>query len=217
LALIEKHIPQEDRLGFYFHAKDIYHGARYFDRRKPEWASEEKRHSILCELAAIIDDLTLPIVWGQYQKDKFGLELLASVPEKTKHALIHAIAATDCLTRADGWLEKYSPAELAAVIHEDGSASKKLIKYNVRILRDNDLMKAWGYTEEIEAELHLPSNRIIDTVHFAEKADAHPLQLADLCAFGMARLLKEKPLPAYIGHVLSKHMAWINLFARSFR
>jgi hypothetical protein len=28
VALVEKHIPPEDRLGFFFHATDIYHGSK---------------------------------------------------------------------------------------------------------------------------------------------------------------------------------------------
>jgi hypothetical protein len=43
VALIEKYIPEPDRVRFIFHATDIFfHGSGYFDRRKPEWADQEK-------------------------------------------------------------------------------------------------------------------------------------------------------------------------------
>ena len=60
-ALIDKHIPKADRPGFVFHATDIFHGSRYFDRKKPEWASRERRWAILEDLAQIISDLKLPV------------------------------------------------------------------------------------------------------------------------------------------------------------
>lgn len=42
VALIEKHIEPERRLGFVFHATDIYHGTGYFDRRKARWKERER-------------------------------------------------------------------------------------------------------------------------------------------------------------------------------
>src|ERR1700730_13747397 len=62
VALIEKHILPDARPGFYFHAKEIFHGSGYFDRKKPEWADNQKRYDVLCELAEIIDILKLPVV-----------------------------------------------------------------------------------------------------------------------------------------------------------
>jgi hypothetical protein len=47
VALIERYIPEPDRLGFVFHATDIFHGSGYFDRRKPEWETTDQRWPIL--------------------------------------------------------------------------------------------------------------------------------------------------------------------------
>ena len=73
--------------------------------------------------------------------------------------------------------------EVATVVHEGGVSIKKQIKPAVRTLRSEELLTAESYPIETRKQLGLPLKRIIDTVHFAEKADARPLQLADLCAF----------------------------------
>jgi hypothetical protein len=208
-ALIDKYIPEPDRLGFIFHATDIFHGSRYFDRQKPEWDSPAKRIPILNDLAKIIDDLQLPVVAGNYKKEKFGVGILKeSDGPKLKGNLIHNSAVADCLIHSDRWLEKYAPSELATVIHEDGTPAKQLIKRVVRVLRSNNLLEAQELLPEDLTTLGLPLKRIIDTVHFAEKADARPLQLADLCAFIFARGLKGQDVPTGALNIAWKYLRW---------
>jgi hypothetical protein len=219
LKLIEKYIPAQDRPGFVFHATDVFHGSNYFDRRKPEWDSPEKRIPVLNDLAAIIDDLHLPIVAGNYEKKTYGHALdpankedagvlLALSDPEFKVKMIHSAAAIDCLLWADKWLAKYAPTELATVVHEDGTPAKRLIKRIARVLRSKELLALSRFTVEMHGQYSLPLKRIIDTVHFAEKADARPLQLADLCAFTLARGLKNLPIPAYVIDVVHSHMLW---------
>ena len=47
-ALLDEFIPQEDRVGFVFHATDIYHGSGYFYRRKEEW-QQPRRVALLAD------------------------------------------------------------------------------------------------------------------------------------------------------------------------
>jgi hypothetical protein len=208
-ALIEKFIPKADRVGFIFHATDIFHGGKYFDRRKPEWNSPGKRIPILNDLSKIIGDLNIPCVIGTYQKESFGAGVLPRVAPKLKGKMIHGAAIADCLIRADRWLAKFAPAEVATVVHEDGIDGKPLIKQLIRVLRSNELMDAEGFPLDVREAYGLPLKRIIDTVHFADKADARPLQLADLCAFIWARGLKQLPVPTYALEVLWRHMHWM--------
>jgi hypothetical protein len=207
-ALIEKYIPYQDRLGFVFHATDLFHGSRYFDRRLPQW-TQKLRWTILAELAAIIDELHLPVVAGTYQKDKFGIGILApDMPQKHRGNLMHDSAAMDCLIWADRWLAKYAPAELATVVHEDGTPAKQLIKHTVRLLRDGDRLLDADFDLDLQNESGLPLKRIIDTVHFAEKPDARPLQLADLCAFILARAAKSLSVPDFVFGTIWQHLKW---------
>jgi hypothetical protein len=46
-------------------------------------------------------------------------------------------------------------------------------------------------------------------VHFAAKADARPLQLADLCAFILGRGLKGSDVPEHATEVIFRHLKWI--------
>jgi hypothetical protein len=41
-----------------------------------------------------------------------------------------------------------------------------------------------------ETRKHVPLTRIVDTVHYAEKLDSSPLQIADACAFTIMRRLR---------------------------
>jgi hypothetical protein len=150
----------------------------------------------------------LPVVSGHYTKDKFGLGIVSKDQDGPKviGAMVHGSAAMDCLIQADRWLEKYAPHELATVVHEDGAATKVLIKRAVSMLRNPALHG--GLSEEACRELGIPLKRIIDTVHFADKEDARPLQLADLCAFVMGRALKDMPVPAHAFQVIWKHLKW---------
>jgi hypothetical protein len=167
VALIDKYIPEPDRLGFFFHATDIYHGSKYFDRRKPEWSDAKRREELINEIADIINDLSLPVVFGKYRKKTFGVSSGVLIPDgKQKDRLVHDLAVINCLIRADAWLARYAPDELATVIHEDGTPTKRLIKLSVRFARSADHLKAQGYADVLPG---LPLNRIIDTVHFAEK------------------------------------------------
>ena len=214
LALIEKWIPKPDRPGFIFHATDIFHGSGYFDRRKQEWADQERRILVLNDIAAIIDDLHLPVVGGSYEKNTFGGGILRpDLSHQRKGSVIHGFAVMDALIWADQWLAKFAPHELATVIHEDGTPAKRLIKATVRLLRNPDLIKQNG----IEGHWALPLKRIIDTVHFAEKADARPLQLADLCAFTLTRGMADRLVPVYAFQVIYKHIRWIEKLSAGMR
>jgi hypothetical protein len=202
------YIPARDRrLGFHFHATDIFHGSGYFDRRKPEWP-EARRMALLADIAEVIDSLSLPVVVGFYEKLAFGAGALPpQMPRKDREELIQNAATVDCLMRVDKWLEKFSPSENAAVVHEDGPRSKKVIKRIVRALRNSDLLEA-AEAGELR-DFGLPLRRIIDTVHFAAKPDARSLQLADLCAFIFGRLSKNLPVPKVVEEIIFRHSAWL--------
>lgn len=208
LELIDKYVEEDHRPDFFFHATDIYHGSGYFDRRKPEWDTLEKRLPIITDLANIIADLSLPVVLGQYTKEKFGTTNPFIASAKDKKQMIQCAAIIDCAVRADAWLEKYAPDELGTVIHEDGVDGKRMIKELFRVIRNEPIMRAQNFPDDFKQQFNLPLKRIIDTVHFAEKADARPLQLADLCAFIFARGLKYFPIPQYAFEVIWHHARW---------
>jgi hypothetical protein len=166
VALIDKYIPEADRLDFVFHATDIYHGSKYFDRRKPEWADEGRRTELLNDLAAIIEDLHLPVIFGTYEKNRFSDgPLKIDGDHKQVSRILHDVAVIDCLERADRWLARYAPTELATVTHEDGTPAKPLIKKSVYFARSAAHVKAQAFNEGAGIP-GLPLKRIIDSVNF---------------------------------------------------
>lgn len=206
-ALVEKYIPAQDQLGFVFHATDIYHGSRYFSRDK--WP-KELRWRILTELAQIIESRSLPVVAGFYHKDKFGVGILAEadLKDNPKRNLMQTMAAMDCALWADRWLEMFAPSENALITAEDTDHVKKLIKAAMQVFQSDPLMEQWGL-KEAKSQFGLPLKRVIDTVHFTDKGGAKALQLADLCAFTLRRLLEEKHVPLEVGEIVVNHMMWI--------
>lgn len=203
--LIEKYIPEKDRIDFVFHATDIFHGSGYFDRNN--WA-KDTRTQILCDLAKIIETLRLPIVIGGYQKQSFGAGIIRDDEHDLKRTVVQTSAAMDCAIWADRWLSKYAKSENAVIIAEDTDRVKPAIKTAIKVLRSPPLMKLWGLEDLTMSEFGLPLKRIVDTIHFAAKADSKPLQLADLCAFSINRFLKKKPMVEDVLRVIFQHWWW---------
>jgi hypothetical protein len=96
------------------------------------------------------------------------------------------------------------------VVHEDGTPAKRLIKNSVRLARNASLLDRWGIDAAAQEEAGLPLRRIIDTVHFAGKPDARPLQLADLRAFILGRVAKDHAVPEYVFDVIWQHLKWMS-------
>lgn len=201
-ALIERYIPATDRPDFAFHATDVFHGSRYFDRSQPQWATREQRWPILTDLAQILADLELPVVVGIEEKSPYWGE---APPPPTEN--LHTWSALNCLYWADLWLDAFAPDELATVVHEDGPLAKPLIKNLVRACRYPERMPEDGSLSIAEA-YGLPFEHIIDTVHFAEKSDARLLQLADLCAFMIGRSIQGRSVCEPVMSVIGERTAW---------
>jgi hypothetical protein len=198
VALIDKYIQREDRPGFVFHATDIFHGSRYFDRKQPQWASREQRWQILTDLAKIISDFKLPIVLGLKEKRWQG---------QTSHEVMHLHAALECLYGVDLWLNAFAPNELATVVHEDGANAKPVIRKAVRALRSPETLTPES-ADFFTRAYGLPFDHIIDTVHFAEKGDARLLQLADLSTFMINRFIQRRSVCPPVIDVVREATAW---------
>jgi hypothetical protein len=91
------------------------------------------------------------------------------------------------------------------VIAVDADRVKPLIKTTVRTLRTPALAKA----AKLDQISNVPLKRIIDTVHFAAKEDAPALQLADLCAFMIGRVMKDKSVPDPAFSIVWNNLKWI--------
>src|SRR6266852_5096161 len=177
-ALVNRYIPEQDRLGFAFHATDIFQGTRYFGDRD-KW-SRDIRNQILNDIAGIIEELSLPVVASFYQKETFGADVpeVLNAAHNEKRDIMQSMCVLDCAVWADRWLEKYATGENGIIIAEDTDRVKRLVKASIMLFRTPAMLRAY----EVDWIQGLPLKRIIDTVHFASKGHAAALQLADLCA-----------------------------------
>lgn len=88
-----------------------------------------------------------------------------------------------------------------------------MLKEVIKTLRNPKLMERRGLNNL--TDLGLPLKRIIDTPHFASKQDCPALQFADLCAFIVGRVNKNKDVPKNVADVIARHLKWRNAYELS--
>ena len=211
--MVEDVIPLEMRPGFRFHATELYSGGKRFDRAT--W-SKEARWQILDELVSLPEKFGLPLVCGLVRKDEFQQRNPALTNARDLALGAQAIAFNFCGWAVERWMKELTGEdEVALLIAEDNREARRLMREIVNFNRDPQKV-----TKLIPGKLseQLPFTRIIDTLHFAEKADSSPLQVADACAFAIMRRLRKgaeferfyKPLEANL--VMAPNLARLDAF-----
>jgi hypothetical protein len=187
--LIAKHIPEEHRDGFVFHAKDIWSGTgRVFGDRQ-RWTLD-RRLVILRALARIPRKLDIPIVFESYRKDDLKNQPDLKDKTLTAHEMsigVHAIAFSGCTLRIEEYMRAFFPSEVAQIVAEDNDQARKMIKEVHQRFRRADKLP------ELQKIGLIPLQHIRGSVHFADKNESAPLQIADLCAF-LIRGPAQRPL-----------------------
>jgi hypothetical protein len=175
-------LPSEHALRLVFHAKDIWHGSGYFDRR--HW-SRSKREELFAALAEIPRRFHLPIVAGFVQRKPalaYARDRIANVPERDVTMAVHALAFSRAVGQIDTWMKLYAPAEFVMLLAENAGKMQSIIK-SVHA----------GYVNDGSYDPNLApmftADTVIDTVHFAGKNESALLQIADLCSFTIKRHL----------------------------
>jgi len=168
-----------DPYRFVFHAKDIWHGSRVFDRRK--WPLKT-RLKLLTQLSQVPRLFDLPIIAGAVNRKSASDQLLKmnpEIPARTIRGSIHSQAFLIAIQCTELWMEKNTKDEVAMLIAEDNPEIKAFIQ------RFHE-----GYTNpELDNEDAFKSNYIVDAVHFAKKQNSLLLQIADHCSFFIKRKL----------------------------
>ena len=193
--LVKKHIPKEHQPGFVFHATDIWSGAGIF-RDRDRWTLD-RRLLILRDLARIPRKLDIPIVHESYERK----QLLVENPNMklTAHEesiAVHSVAFAACELRIEEYMRACFPSEVAQIVAEDNDQARKMIKQVHAGFRKSGAL-AIRYPDNI-----LPLRHIRGSVHFADKDESAPLQIADLCAFIIR------------GHLSGKHPLNARLYRR---
>jgi hypothetical protein len=196
LREIGKLLPEGDRKGFVFHAKDIFHGAgRYFKDRE-KWPREQ-RWPILRAIAALPRQFGLPVVFAHLEKAEYhdyaAPQLTKHSNERNRSEITDIAEHMAVFARAEIAIERqmhrFPRDEICMLVAEDTDRVKQAIKISHATLRDPEEIANSGYLTEIEG---LPITKIVDTPHFAAKAESAPLQVADTCAFLILRRLMRR-------------------------
>jgi Protein of unknown function (DUF3800) len=188
-----KHIPEEYRDGFIFHATDIWSGGGKLFKDRARWPLD-KRIRILRDLARIPRKLDIPIVYSSIDKnvlrlakDEAGTWTSLSGRKFDVHS--HAVSFGVCTALIERVMRQKWPDEVAQLVVEDNSDARLIIKLVHQILRNPRI--ATAVTNAIVEVL--PLTKIRGSPHFATKAESHCLQLADTCAFVVRGHLTKHP------------------------
>jgi len=201
-ALINKYVAEEDRSGFIFHAKDLFQGGGKIFGNREKYPLERSREA-LKEFLSIPSRFKVPIVYGFTRK-------IGKLPRKSDRpsrksdkqhredlAEDHARAFSLCAILAERFMRRYAdPAEVATIIAEDNTQTRKTVKLMHDVFRGIHPSFA-KYVEGTASQLNLgpdffPLKKIVDTVHFVDKSGAFLLQIADASALIIRWYLEEK-------------------------
>ena len=192
----------EETDGLILHAGDLFHGNRQFDKER--WP-QPKRHAILMEVARLPAEFELPVVFGHLQKAEYkeeaAVKLVLAAEGRGKKDTIanrdkahvldiaeHMIAFARAEIAVERQMHRYSRDEICMLFAEDTDRVKPALKLAHAFMRDESKIKG----TEFESVPELPLRKIVDTPHFADKADSVPLQLADTCAWLILRRLARR-------------------------
>ena len=167
---------------FVFHAKELWHGSGFFPR--DEW-SLQKRLEILGHLADIPAKFELPIIYSCVKR----AELSRKYKKKTikeSNKICHTTCFLSCLSQVERWMEKFHKEEKAFAVVENHNDHKDflsgiaqlLANPRIRSVIENDPNVSWA-----------PLTYIVDEPLFVGKSGTSPVQIADVCAFILARAL----------------------------
>lgn len=176
--LVRKHIPEEHQVGFVFHAKDIWSGTGKIFGDREKWPLN-KRLRILRDLTRIPRKLDLPIVHMAMRRS----EIKFDTEPKSAHDFIvssHALVFSACTLEIETYMRMLYPSEVAQLVAEDNADARAAMKGVHALFIDP---RRADPKEPIVPNNILPLRHIRGSVHFADKNESGPLQLADLCAF----------------------------------
>lgn len=209
-----KFIPEPDRKGFVFHAKDIFHAAGpYFKPRKDDWPPN-RRFPILKALAEIPRDFGLPITFGSFEKSgrvigNVGDYARSPITDKLQlrftQIFEHVMAFTWAEIGIEKQMHRFPRDEICMIVAEDTDLVKRTLKAGHAALRDPDEVDRWFGQFKF---LGLPLTKIEDTPHFAEKAESAPLQIADTCSFLIMRRLMRRLETQECFETISPQLVW---------
>ena len=184
---------------FAFHAKDLWHGEGFFPRPNPAltgpgmvWTLEQ-RLKILGHLADIPAKFDLPVIYSCIRRAPYLGELPLSrgarrgvIREANKRC--HVICFMSCLEQTERWMiHAYDSEKVFIVVEHHDDHREKLLEFA-------QLLSNPRAADVIDADTKIgwrALRHLVDDPLFVRKSGASPIQIADVCAFILARALGE--------------------------
>jgi hypothetical protein len=209
-SLVEMHIPDDKRDGFFFHATDIYGGGNkncmFHD--KNEWP-DERRWAILDDLVAIPGKFNLPICIGMVRRSEFPPKDFALAQRQHTQEEIdvatHAMALIQCEMSVELWMRANTEREITHIIAEDNADVRLAAKQAHTMLRNPKEVAKEGFIDHP----CFPFKRIRDGLQFTSKEESRMLQVADVCAWAMRRAGNKAPNAGrFVRPLLPQLISW---------
>jgi hypothetical protein len=180
--LFDAYVPRDLREGYVFHSKDVFGGGAH----RELW-DEGARMQLMKGVASIPRRLGLVLTIGSTRRDAPAEDVGSLRPEQFHHVMAFLM----CLAHADAFARVICHGEVAVAVAEDCPPMRTALGKMLSLLRDNPIHLDPTLVDENSSPgpKSLASESLIDRIHFAGKADAPLLQIADACAFAMRRYL----------------------------
>jgi hypothetical protein len=180
--LVEKWIPEEQRQGFVFHAKELFNGGgRVFKRNDEQWPLN-KRLEVADDLAAIPRRQGLRLCFAAVDKrvppSSVGEQWEKSSPRE-KVLFWHASAFLSCAVGVDKWMRAEHPEEVCMLIAEDNDQARTLLRDVTNYHKRDDA----GANFSPQYRPFFPLRKIKEDPFFQPKRSKSVLQLADFWSY----------------------------------
>lgn len=176
--LVGKDRPQD----FVFHAKELWHGGKFFPRDK--W-SREKRFEILGHLTDIPRKYQFPLIYACVERAKFPAKNPADRKSRAQATRkCHMLCFLSCLSQTDEFVGAMYPGEMAFVVAEDHNEHRVMLRDGANILGNPRLAQIIKDDPGVSWK---PNTHLVDEPLFQKKSGNSPLQVADVCAFILSR------------------------------
>lgn len=188
LRELEQSVPEPLRRGgLIFHAKDIWHGNKRFD--KDLWAKHgwdiERRRSLVLRLCEIPVEFELPVIMGLAEKEDKAWDLVVKsgmVKNFTADRGYYAVAFLLCCVMLEAFMREHVPSqEVAHIVAEDTNEMREHARWAY------DLAKSPFSTWSGKHRAFMPLERVVEDPMFSAKTRSSLLQIADSIAFVTSR------------------------------
>lgn len=186
--IIEKHVPEEKRDDFEFHASELFHGNPPF-----EDISAEKAVEIFNYCTTIATEEKIPIIYSCVDIGNLNAGIHGS-------AAALDVAFRLCLPEIERWFQENAPDELGIVICDDCNDGK--LKAHLQNSFASKRPRIKVRTEETEQEItnievsrgELP--HLHDAMYFGSSGHSKGIQLADVYGYVIKRHILNPGNPA---------------------